>query len=125
MVAVILIGFSVAIFEAFEYSMDPASADIAAECDATEFALSYLHHLPQMMVTILGGGEEYVLCFANSAASPTAGVLMYTFLVFAVVILMNMLIAMMAKTFDEVPRRGRDAWSASRHDCLVGCGACC
>ena len=102
-----LAGVSVAIYEAFEYSMNAAAADIAAECDAGEFALSYLNHLPRMMVAILGGGEEYVLCFVNSAASPTAGVLMFTFLVFAVVILMNMLIAMMAKTFDEVRGGGR------------------
>ena len=42
------------------------------------------------------------MCFAQVMDSPTASVLIFVYLVVGVVILMNMLIAMMAKTFDSV-----------------------
>ena len=105
---VITVAFSVAIWEAFQYGVDDYTEDdcgVHDYFDGTEERSS----LSTVMLTTVrmgtayfGGGEDYVQCFARTSDNYAASILVFVYLLMAVVILMNMLIAMMAKTFDKV-----------------------
>ena len=96
------VAFSVAIWQTFQYDAGDYTQD---DCEIHGyFDESVVQTIPRLMTAYFGGGEDYVQCFARASESGdyTASVLIFVYLVLAVVILMNMLIAMMAKTFDKV-----------------------
>ena len=97
---VITTAFSVAIWEAFQFGADDYTQD---ECDIYQyFDHSVIAAFPRLATAYFGGGEDYVQCFARASDNHVASILMFVYLLMSVVILMNMLIAMMAKTFDKV-----------------------
>ncbi|KAL3918324.1 MAG: hypothetical protein SGPRY_006056 [Prymnesium sp.] len=111
LMSVTIISFSIGMYQAFEYSLAYPERD---ECSAVAFTESYTNHVPRMIISVLGGGEDYIMCFLDVSSSPTASIMMTVFLGLAVIILINMLIAMMAKTFDDIFEHSEDNYKVQR-----------
>lgn len=120
-VSVTLFSFSLSLYELFRYSMPDSDLD---DCHAADFAVSPTNALPRMFVAMLGGGEEYVTCFSEVDDSPTSSIMMTTFLTLTVVILMNMLIAMMSKTFDDIFEHAEKRYKVQRVKLYVSYSEC-
>ena len=73
---VVLWGFVTAVFLfAFGLSFgmlfrDDNFDEAADDCNAAIFTVSLVRHFPQLLVTLLGGGEEYVICALRSLEPP-------------------------------------------------------
>ena len=98
---VITLAFSVAIWETFQYGADDYTED---ECEINGYfdSSNPIQTAYRLSTAYFGGGEAFVQCFAKASDNYAASALVFSYLLFSVVILMNMLIAMMAKTFDKV-----------------------
>lgn len=104
LVFVLIVAFSIALWSLFQFGFDHGGEDSCGAVGVFDRngILGVLPIIPRLSVAILGSGEEYVTCFEELEKDSIASILVFVFLVLAVVILMNMLIAMMAKTFDRV-----------------------
>jgi hypothetical protein len=101
--AILTLTITAAYTVSLEMAFAGSSSDETDDCssDAAVFAEGNYHHVGRMVVAIIGGGEEYVMCFWRVLKNKQAAILMLSYLFLTVVMLVNMLIAMMAKTFDR------------------------
>ncbi|KAL1528755.1 hypothetical protein AB1Y20_010086 [Prymnesium parvum] len=99
LVSVTLLSFAIGLNEALRKSIEHPELD---SCNSVTFTESFTTHVPRMIVSMLGGGEEYIMCFSEVDDSQTAAILMTVFLGLTTIILINMLIAIMSKTFDSI-----------------------
>jgi len=99
LVSVTLLSFAIGLNEALRKSIEHPELD---SCNSVAFTESFITHVARMIVSILGGGEEYIMCFSEVDDSQTAAILMTVFLGLTTIILINMLIAIMSKTFDSI-----------------------
>jgi len=102
--AFVLLGFAAA-FVALFSGATPAGFDplaVGEGCIQPDDDLSTFGHAVQLLWE--GGltGEAYFECVRGSSAPGTASALMYLFQILVSLLMVNMLIAMMAKTFDNV-----------------------
>lgn len=67
----------------------------------TGYGSSVFYGMSELLEIVLGGAESGIDCFKEAPHSESSIFMMMVFLVAAVVLLLNMLIAMMAKTFDR------------------------
>jgi len=83
-------------------SRDESTISDLAECEHLEISLRELMTTILLMLEITFDGASYWQCYYNSH-SPVAGVLIHvSFMMFVLVVLMNVLIAMMANTYNKV-----------------------
>ena len=101
LVSVSLLSFAAAFFTLFK-GLRLSRHDDAECADAMEEAGAGLHHAAMMLLEQLLGADPQLSCFEASSFSLTATSLLGVYLTLTVVLLLNMLIAMMSKSFDTV-----------------------
>ena len=88
-----------------EHQMGAVVLDEDDECAQSVLTLgnSFFSALWLLFKTLIGGGEDLVNCLEDSGqAASGAHILLEVYEVLAVILLVNLLIALMSKTFDTV-----------------------